>query len=682
MLIDFRSFFYSQIKILYMSKERVLVTSALPYANGPLHVGHAIGAYIPADVYARYHRVKGNDVLFICGTDEHGTPITVTAGQEGTTPKKVVDKYHGIIEDAFSRLGISFDNFSRTSNELHYKNSQEFFLRILEKGLIYKKTVERPYCPVCKRFLPDRFVKGVCPYCDADDQRGDQCEVCGKQLEPHELKNSYCIICHGKPEQRETEHWFFKLSEFSNKLKKWVQGNRHWPDNARNFALGWISEGLEDRAITRDLDWGVPVPLKEAEGKVLYVWFDAPIGYISSTQEWAKKVGGEDGWKKYWKGECRIVHFIGKDNIPFHAIMWPAMLMAHSGFNLPWQISSNEYLTLEGKKMSTSRGWVLWLHEILGEFEPDLVRYYLLSINPEKHDADFSFKEFQNKVNNELVATLGNFVNRSLSFIEKSGSVVPGTKDFDELDEKMLCVIREAASKIGGRIENFRFLDALKELMGIAHFGNEYFQKKEPWKNENSTTLYLCANLNRTLAILAAPFLPYSAEKIWKMLDLKGSVFDQNWESAGELGIKEKHKLGSIKLLYTKIEDERIDNFEKKVLKRGRGENMDCVKLSEFEKIDLRVGTIMEVREHPKADKLYLLKVDLGKNDVKQLVAGIRTEYGKENLIGKQVVVIANLEPIEIRGELSHGMLLAADVEGKPVLLMPEKEARAGAKIG
>ncbi|RLI95496.1 MAG: methionine--tRNA ligase [Candidatus Altiarchaeales archaeon] len=545
--------------------ERILVTSALPYANGPVHVGHAIGAYLPADVYTRYHRMKGSDVIYICGTDEHGTPITVTAEQEGISPKDVVDKYHRIIRDAFKKLGISFDNFSRTTNELHYKNAQDFFLRILERGYVYKKKVKRPYCENCKRFLPDRFVKGICPYCNARDQRGDQCEACGKQLEPHELRDSYCIICKKKPVEKETKHWFFKLSEFSSRLRDWISKNKHWPENARNFALGWISEGLEDRAITRDLDWGVPVPLDNAKGKVLYVWFDAPIGYISSTQEWAIGQKRPDLWKKYWKDKCKIVHFIGKDNIPFHAIIWPAMLMAHQGYNLPWQISSNEYLNLEGKKMSTSRGWVLWLHDFLEEFEPDLLRYYLLSINPEKHDADFSLREFQHKINNELIATYGNFVNRTLTFISRNDSIVPEIGEFDELDDEMLEFIRKSPERVGKRIERFKFLDSLKELMRTAKFGNEYFQKKEPWKKENSTTLYLCANLTRTLAILSVPFLPFTAERIWKMLNLRDSVFEQEWNSASELAIKEGHKIGKIELLFRKIDNAQIERFREKV---------------------------------------------------------------------------------------------------------------------
>ena len=548
-------------------KERILVTSALPYANGPVHVGHAIGAYLPADVYVRYHRMKGSDVVYVCGTDEHGTPITVTAEQEGISPKEVVDKYYMIIKDAFHNLGISFDNFSRTTKKFHYKNSQDFFLGILDRGYIYKKAVERPYCPNCNRFLPDRFVRGKCPYCNAEDQRGDQCEACGKQLEPHELENSYCIICKTEPIQKETEHWFFRLSRFSGKLRKWISENRHWPDNARNFSLGWISEGLEDRAITRDLDWGVPVPLEGADGKVLYVWFDAPIGYISSTQEWAEDMGEPERWEKYWKEDCRIVHFIGKDNIPFHAIIWPAMLMAHGNYNLPWQISSNEYLNLEGKKMSTSRGWVLWLHDFLSEFEPDLLRYYLLSINPAKHDADFSLKEFQHRVNNELVATLGNFINRTLRFLEKNDSVVPGVEDFDDMDSEMQELIRESPESVGRHIENFRFLEALREFMRISHHGNEYFQKKEPWKGDSDTTLYMCANLTRTIAILSVPFLPFTAEKLWKMLNLEGSVFEQRWNDAAELAVEEGHKIGKIGLLFRKIDDDRIEKFEKKYLR-------------------------------------------------------------------------------------------------------------------
>ena len=671
-----------------MVKEKILITAALPYANGPLHVGHAIGAYIPADVYARYNRLKGNDVVFICGSDEHGTPIAVAAEKEGKTPQQIVDRYHEVMKKSFADLGISFDNFSRTTRPIHYETSQKFFLDILEKGHIYKKVVERPYCNSCKRFLPDRYVRGICPHCGSKDERGDQCEACGKQLEPHELKEPYCVICKGPPVMKATEHWFFKLSEFSIPLHDWVEKNHHWPDNARNFALGWIKEGLEDRAITRDLGWGVPVPVKGAEGKVLYVWFDAPIGYISATKEWAQKKGMPDDWKRYWQAaDTKIVHFLGKDNIPFHTIIWPAMLMAHGGYTLPWQISSNEYLTLEGKKMSTSRGWVLWLHDALSEYDPDVIRYYLLSINPEKKDADFSLKDLQGKTNSELIGTYGNFVNRSLTFLEKQGSLVPGIKSFDALDEKMQEMIREAPMKVGNHLDHFKFLDALKELMALAHHGNEYFQQKEPWKNENATTLYMCTNLCRTLAILSYPFLPYTAEKIWKMLGLEGTVSKVKWEEAGEMAIPECHRIGKVATLFKKIEDAQLEEFGKKYLAAGtKAETKmeataNYLEFEDFKKTELRIGKITDVQEHPKADKLYVLKVDLGELGVRQIVAGIRAYYKKEELLGKQVVVVANLKPAELRGVKSEGMLLAADLNGGAVLLMPDKEVPVGAKI-
>ena len=690
-----------------MAKERILVTAALPYANGPLHVGHAIGAYIPADVYTRYNRQQGNDVILIGGTDEHGTPIAVAAEKEGITPKELVDRNHELIRRSMVELGISFDHFSRTTIPLHQRFAQEFFIEILDKGFVYKKVVSRPFCQKCDRFLPDRFVRGICPHCGSKDERGDQCEACGKQLEPHELKESYCTICTSSPEMKDTEHWFFKLSEFSEKLRKWVEESTQWPDNARNFALGWIKEGLEDRAITRDLGWGVPVPIKGAKGKVLYVWFDAPIGYISATAEWSLESGKKDSWKKYWEKKAKIVHFLGKDNIPFHTIIWPAMLMAQGGYNLPWQISSNEYLTLEGKKMSTSRNWVLWVDDCLSEFEADVLRYYLLSINPEKHDSDFSLKEFAHKVNNELIATYGNFIYRSLSFIEKNGSVVPTVKEFDELDRRMIGLIREAPDKVGKNIEKFRFLDALKELMALAQAGNIYFQKKEPWKSENTSTLYLCANLCRTLSILSYPFMPNTADAIWSMLDLKGAPGDEDWLTSAELGVTEAHKIGEVTPLFEKIEEEKLEAFGKKYLKKGpapeicaqnkaeapkvtapatkdakaEGAKTATVEFDEFKRMDVRIGRIIEVSEHPDADKLYVLKVDLGSLGERQIVAGIKAAYKKEDLVGKQVVVIANMRPVELRGKRSDGMLLAADIDGFPVLLKPEKDVNVGSRI-
>ncbi|MFH1789220.1 MAG: methionine--tRNA ligase [Candidatus Altiarchaeota archaeon] len=693
---------------------KYLVTAALPYANGPVHVGHAIGAYIPADVYVRYRRLRGDDVLYICGTDEHGTPITVSAEQEGVTPKQVVEKYHKVQLQAFEGIGVLFDNFSGTAREIHHKISQDFFLAALKNGHVVKKTVERPFCPSCARFLPDRYVKGVCPNCDSSDQRGDQCEACGKQLEPHELKDAYCSICGNPPEHRETTHWFFKLSEFSGKLKSWIESDcGHWPANAKNFALGWIKEGLEDRAITRDINWGIPVPLPDdpdSKGKVLYVWFDAPIGYISSTKEWAQINEKGEAWRQYWTKPSRIIHFIGKDNIPFHTVIWPATLLAEGSFSLPWQIASNEFLNLEGKKVSTSRGWVIWLHDIIREFNPDAVRYYLLSIAPETNDSDFHLEEFKDKVNNELIATLGNFINRTLTFIQnKKDGIVPepdvgkellteiissGGKIPAELPHPskskispdILQSIRESPKSIGNEIEGFRFKHALSYLLRAAQDGNVFFQRNEPWKQDNGTTLFLCANLVRSIAILANPFLPASSQKIWDILKLPGKVSEQSWGSAGELGIKPGHKIGKVETLYDKIEDSQIEEFRKKYLKLGETKKREVEKLpevdySEFEKIALRVGVVKSVEDHPNADKLYVIKVDLGELGERTLVAGVKESYGKDELAGKRIVVVANLKPVKIRGVESQGMLLAADIEGKPVLIEPGKDAPAGTKI-
>jgi methionyl-tRNA synthetase len=671
-----------------MVSERYLVTAALPYANGPIHIGHAIGCYIPADIFARYHRLRGDDVIYICGTDEHGTPISVTADQEGITPREVVDKYHEKHLEAFKGVGIEFTNFSGTARPIHHELSQDFFKKILDNGYVYEKTVLRPYCKQCNRFLPDRYVRGTCPKCGAEDERGDQCETCSTQLEPHELKNPYCIICRNVPEVTETDHWFFKLSEFSDKLREWIEGNKHWPANARNFSLGWIKEGLEDRAITRDLRWGVPVPVEKAEGKVLYVWFDAPIGYISSTKEWSKEIGREDEWEKYWLEEqTKIVHFIGKDNIPFHAIIWPAMLIAYGGYTLPWQIASNEYLNLEGQKMSTSRGWVLWLHDCLSEFEPDLIRYYLTSITPQSSDSDFSLKEFQERVNNELIATLGNFANRVLTFIKKEGGVVPNPVEFDELDNNLIEFIKKQPDEIAAEIDRFNFITAQSKVLALAQEGNKYFQAKEPWKKKGGNTLYLCANLLRSLSIVMEPFLPYSAEKIWKMLNLKDSVHKQKWEDARELGVKGGQKIGGVKALYKKIEDKQMDEFKKKYLpvaedETKKEEEKEMVDFEEFNKLDLRVGVVAAADDHPNADKLTVLKVDLGDLGERTLVAGVKENYPKKELVGRQIIVIANLKPAKIRGVESQGMLLAAeDDEGKPILLKPDKNAKPGSKI-
>lgn len=664
-----------------MIRFRILVTAALPYANGPAHIGHAIGAYIPADVYTRYHRMVGNDVIYICGTDEHGTPISVTAEREGVNPKRVVDKYHGIIADSFERLGISFDNFSGTARPIHYKHAQEFFTTILEKGLIYPKEVSRPFCPSCKRFLPDRYVKGICPKCMAEDQRGDQCEECGKQLEPDELKKPYCALCHTPPEMKKTKHWYFKLSKFSAKLNRWIQSNRHWPDNSRNFCLSWIREGLEDRAITRDLKWGIPVPLKEAAGKVLYVWFDAPIGYISSTEEWGKRCKRD--WKKYWT-DASIVHFIGKDNIPFHGIIWPAMLMAQGGYKLPWQIASNEYLNLEGKKMSTSRGWVVWLGDALDAVDPDMLRYYLLSINPAKHDADFSWKELQTRVNNELNDVLGNFVHRTLTFTQRFfDGTVPARGELDKRDKEVLARIEKAPLAIGNLIAGFEFQKALKELMLLAQLGNQYFNEKAPWKlvkedmDMAGTCLNICLNLNRCIGILGAPMLPFTAETIWKSLGEKGSVHEQDWKGAGEPTLS--GKIGVPRPIFRKIEDEEVQAQLDRLGYAEESKEAKYVTFEDFEKLDLRVGKVLKAEKIKGSDKLLKLEVDIGER--RTLVGGIGDSYTPAKIKGKEIIVLANLEPKKIRGIESQGMLLAVESGKGYTVLTPDKESKPGSKV-
>jgi methionyl-tRNA synthetase len=673
------------------NKQRILVTAALPYANGPIHIGHAIGAYIPADVYTRYHRLLGDDVVYICGTDEHGTPITVTAEGEGINPKDVVEKYHEMHEEAFRGIGVDFDNFSGTARKIHHELSQEFFKKVDENGYIHKETVERPYCPNCRRFLPDRYVKGTCPACGSSDERGDQCEACGKQLEPHELVDPYCNICRETPVMRETEHWFFELSKLGGEIREWVTSDRvcpNLPSNARNFALGWINEGLRDRAITRDMTWGVPVPVEGSEGKVLYVWFDAPIGYISSTREWAERKGSPNAWKNYWirENDCRIVHFIGKDNIPFHIVIWPAMLMAEGEYNLPWQVASNEFLNLEGRKMSTSRGWVIWLHDILKEFDADAVRYYLLSIAPETSDSDFKLDEFRDKVNKELIGTLGNFINRTLMFIQnKRKGVVPDKKGLDEADKKLIEDIKAGPMNVGGEINKFKLKHALDTLLHYAQLGNIYFQHKEPWKEENDTTLYLCANMCRSLAILMYPFLPFSAVKVWEMLGLEGSVADQSWESAGRLEVEGGHRIGEVRALYTKIDDRKIEGVKRKYLpvdeRRGEVNDVDGIDYSEFSRMDLRVGKVKKVADHPNADKLMLLTIDVGELGERQIIAGLKENYSAKDLVGRQIIIAANLKPAKIRGIVSEGMLLAVDEDGKPVLLQPDRRVREGVKV-
>jgi methionyl-tRNA synthetase len=547
--------------------EKILVTAALPYANGPLHLGHLAGAYIPADIYVRYQRMKGTDIVFICGSDEHGVPITIRADREKISPQEVVDRYHVMMKESFSRVGILFDNYSRTSLPLHHRISQDFFLTLYNKGFIYDQDTQQYYCISCRRFLPDRYIEGECPHCHRSGARGDQCESCGRWLEPEQLIEPRCKVCGSRPERRATRHWYFRLSEFQKKLEAWQDSKPDWKSNVREFCSGWFKEGLSDRPITRDIDWGIPVPLEGAEGKVLYVWFDAPIGYISSTVEWAQLQDRPDRWRDYWCDPgTRLVHFIGKDNIVFHAIVWPAMLMAHEGLVLPDQIPANEFLTIEGEKLSTSRNWAVWLDEYLEVFPPDPLRYYLAANAPETKDADFAWRDFQARNNGELADILGNLVNRSLSFVEKHFERrVPAAGELSNKDRVLLAEITEAAARVGQSLEAFQVRRAASELMDLARAGNRYFNDSAPWatiktdRSRCATTLNTTLQLEMSLAVLMEPMLPFSAERLWRMLSAPGSHRDRRWHEAGSLRLPDGHPLGQREILFGKIETEIID---------------------------------------------------------------------------------------------------------------------------
>ena len=547
--------------------EKILVTAALPYANGPLHVGHLAGAYMPADIYVRYQRLKGSDILFICGSDEHGVPITIRADREQLSPQQIVDRYHLAMKESFRRMGIDFDNYSRTSLPLHHRISQGFFLALNEKGWISEQEVRQYYCVPCRRFLPDRYIEGECPHCHHGGARGDQCEACGRWLEPEQLLSPRCKVCGAAPEMRGTRHWYFRLSQFQEKLMQWQASKNDWKSNVREFCTGWFGEGLTDRPITRDIDWGIPVPLPNAEGKVLYVWFDAPIGYISSTVEWAEKLGQPDRWRDYWcDAKTRLIHFIGKDNIVFHAIVWPAVLMAHGGFILPDNIPANEFLNIEGEKLSTSRNWAVWVDEYLDQFPPDPLRYYLAANAPENKDSDFAWKDFQARNNGELADILGNLVNRSLSFIEKHfEGKVPEARAPSDADREMLSAIGVAVTTIGALLDGFQVRRAVAEMMNLARAGNKYFNDSAPWsslkldRSRCAATLHTTVQLELALAVLMAPFMPFSAAALWNMLNAPGQVQDQRWDNVANLRLPAGHVLGTREILFRKIEDPVIE---------------------------------------------------------------------------------------------------------------------------
>ena len=687
-------------------KKRYMLTSALPYANGPIHLGHLAGAYLPGDIYARYCRLKGRDVLYICGSDEHGVPIMLRARNEGVSPQDIVDRYHNMIKDAFEKVGMSFDYYGRTTSPVHHETSQAFFRTLAEKDLFVLKTEAQLYDQEAGIFLADRFVRGTCPNCGYEDAYGDQCEKCGTALSPMELINPRSAITNTEPILKETTHWYLPLSKFQKKLEDWIATRTNWRPNVLGQIKSWFNQELKDRAMTRDLPWGVDVPADVAEkagvdptGKKLYVWFDAPIGYISASKEWAMQKGDPEAWRPYWQDkDSTLIHFIGKDNIVFHCIIFPAMLMAHGDYVLPENVPANEFLNLEGNKFSTSRNYAVWLNDYLEKFEPDPLRYTLAANMPETRDADFSWKEFQARHNNELADILGNFVNRTFTFIKKyHEGKVPNRSVLDKLDKELLENIAAAKEGVAEALDNFQFKEAVKRMMNLARFANKYFNDKAPWvtrKNDPSqcdTTLNLCAQTIRSLAVLMNPFLPFTSHKIWRMLNLEGSPETASWEEITELQLPDGHVLGEAEILFRKIEDAEIQPEIDKLQQalhattpiEPEAEESDMlpqISIDEFQKIDLRTAKVIAAEPVPKAKKLLKLQVDLG-SEKRQIVAGLAEHYQPADLIGKTVILLANLQPATIRGVESQGMLLAVEGENGLVVLTPEKPVPPGRRV-
>jgi methionyl-tRNA synthetase len=770
-----------------IKSERILVTAALPYANGPIHLGHLAGAYLPADIYVRYQRLKKRDVLFICGSDEHGVPITITADKEGVRPQDVVDRYHAGNAAAFEKFGVSFDNYSRTSLPLHHRTAQEFFADFHRRGLLREKQEKQFYDPKAHKFLPDRYVEGTCPVCANPEARGDQCEKCGSYLSPLELINPRSKISGETPEVRETSHWYFPLGEYQERLEAYIidrDARDRWKENVLNYCRGWFKDGLQDRAVTRDLDWGVHVPLEGYAHKVLYVWFDAVLGYISSTKEWAERRGTPDEWQRYWLSpETKYVAFIGKDNIVFHCIVFPAMLMAWNEshgrqYTLPDNVPANEFLNFEGQKFSKSRGWGIDVQDMLARFSADPLRYYLAVSLPESHDSDFLWKEFQAKNNNELADILGNFINRTIAFCTRNfGGRVPVQGVFGDPERTILEVLRRTPGIAGDHFERYHFRDGLTDVMNLARAANKYFNDTEPWKTVKAdparcgTTINVCLQVSRALAILMQPVLPDACERLWKLLKLPGSAVAHSWDSAAELTIPEGHVIGKPEILFAKIEDEVIERELKALLPQtvagvpaetvagvpaptvagvpaptvagvpaptvagvpsqtvagvpaqtvvgvpaptvagvpapavagvpaptvagvpaptvagvpaptvaGVPESQ-LITFEDFKKIDLRVARVLSAERIPKSKKLLKLQVAVGA-ERRQVVAGIAQHYAPEDLVGKSVVVVFNLQPAKLMGQESQGMVLAAsDESGKLTIIAPATEMADGSVV-
>ena len=672
--------------------KRHLITSALPYANGPIHIGHLAGVYVPSDIYTRYLRMKGADVISVCGSDEHGVPITLKARNEGTTPQAVVDQYHALNKKSFEDFGISFDIYARTSDKIHHETASEFFRTLYDKGEFVEKATEQYYDTEAECFLADRYITGTCPHCGNDSAYGDQCEKCGTSLSPTELINPHSTVSGSKPVLKETLHWYLPLDKYEGWLRKWIlEEHTEWKANVYGQCKSWLDQGLQPRAVSRDLDWGIPVPVEGANGKVLYVWFDAPIGYISATKELTPD------WEKYWKDkDTRMIHFIGKDNIVFHCIIFPAMLNAEGSYILPDNVPANEFLNLENDKISTSKNWAVWLHEYLDDFPnmQDTLRYVLCANAPETKDNDFMWKDLQARNNNELVAILGNFVNRTLVLTNNYyDGIAPQRGELTQFDKEVIAEIARLKESAELSIENFKFREALKEAMNLARLGNKYLADTEPWKvvktdpERVKTVMNIALQITANISILLEPFLPFSMEKLRTWINFS----DKNWNSAGNPDlIAAGHKINKPDLLFGKIEDETINKQIDKLLASKKANEAannaalplkPSVSFDDFSKIDIRTATILEAEKVPKTTKLLKLKIDTGL-DVRTIVSGIAEYYAPEKIIGKQIMIIANLEPRNIRGIESHGMILMAeDKDGKLVMVSPLDKVSNGSTV-
>jgi methionyl-tRNA synthetase len=679
--------------------KRYTITAALPYTNGPIHIGHLAGVYVPADIYARYLRLKGKDVAYISGSDEHGVAIPMRAKKEGVSPQNIIDKYHTIIKTSFEDFGISFDNYSRTSAEIHHKTASDFFVKMYNEGDFVEEVTAQLYDAEADQFLADRFVVGTCPKCGFEESYGDQCENCGTSHNATDLINPKSAITGNVPTVKETKHWFLPLDKHEDFLRKWIlEGHKKdWKPNVYGQVKSWVDDGLRPRAVTRDLDWGIPVPVEGAEGKVLYVWFDAPIGYISSTKEWAAREG--KNWEDYWKkDDTKLVHFIGKDNIVFHCIIFPSMLKAHGDYILPDNVPANEFLNLEGNKLSTSKNWAVWLHEYLEDFpnQQDVLRYTLTANAPESKDNDFTWKDFQAKNNNELVAIFGNFINRVVVLTNKYYSgIVPTPNDFTEVDEDVLAAVKEFPNVIGKSVERYRFREASQELMNLARLGNKYLADEEPWKvikvdeERVQTIMYVALQISAALAVVTEPFLPFTSTKLKGILNLEASI---SWDDISDKNIliEATHQINKGELLFSKIEDKTIDaQLEKLQATKLANEQenkvvepqKETVEFDDFTKLDIRIGTILEAEKVTKTKKLLKLKVDVG-IDTRTIVSGIAESFSPEAIIGQQVSVLVNLAPRKIRGVESQGMILMTDTpDGKLAFVAPEKAVKNGKAV-